>query len=212
MTSEQYVYWCQGFVELTGGVHPTPEQWKMIREHLALVFTKVTPPLEDPKILLADGPPKQLDLLNEGPICGKAQQRKEEPSYCKSDHSRDHTKLELKDEDLKSIKISSGLIGGWSEKKIFITISSKPSFTAKSYSYYPFHSYADSSYRAAQENLLKSIGVEWDREEVFCVVDNSLKPKETELNNLAGSSDHLTSLHPRFPGIVNVGVRSPLIC
>ena len=70
MTSEQYVYWCQGFVELTGGVRPTPEQWKMIKEHLALVFTKVTPPLELNSIRF-DGP------------SGKPSGRKEvSPTYC----------------------------------------------------------------------------------------------------------------------------------
>ena len=46
MTSENFTYWLQGFTELSNGAHPTPEQWKMIKEHLALVFIKVTPPLE----------------------------------------------------------------------------------------------------------------------------------------------------------------------
>jgi hypothetical protein len=50
MSPENFAYWCQGFVELTGGAHPTPEQWKMIKEHLGLVFTKVTPPLTTPKV------------------------------------------------------------------------------------------------------------------------------------------------------------------
>lgn len=44
MTPEQFTYWLQGYAELTDEV-PTAEQWQSIREHLATVFTKVTPSL-----------------------------------------------------------------------------------------------------------------------------------------------------------------------
>lgn len=43
MNAEQFVYWLQGYTELTCGKEPTLEQWKMIREHLRTVFTKITP-------------------------------------------------------------------------------------------------------------------------------------------------------------------------
>lgn len=46
MTSEQFAYWLNGYSELNGGAIPNPAQWQMIREHLATVFLKVTPPLE----------------------------------------------------------------------------------------------------------------------------------------------------------------------
>lgn len=42
MTSEQFAYWLQGFVELNGS-EPTAEQWQSIKEHLKTVFVKVTP-------------------------------------------------------------------------------------------------------------------------------------------------------------------------
>ncbi|ALH82896.1 hypothetical protein [Sphingopyxis macrogoltabida] len=42
MGAEQFAYWLQGFAELNAEP-PTPEQWQSIREHLAAVFTKVTP-------------------------------------------------------------------------------------------------------------------------------------------------------------------------
>jgi len=42
MNSEQFVYWLQGFSEIEGA-SPTPKQWKIIQDHLNLVFTKVTP-------------------------------------------------------------------------------------------------------------------------------------------------------------------------
>lgn len=45
MTPEQFAYWLQGFAELSGVAVPTTEQWKSIREHLATVFEKVTPPV-----------------------------------------------------------------------------------------------------------------------------------------------------------------------
>lgn len=47
MTPEQFCYWMQGFSELNTAP-PTPEQWQSIREHLALVFNKVTPPVAMP--------------------------------------------------------------------------------------------------------------------------------------------------------------------
>lgn len=47
MTPEQFCYWLQGFGELSADP-PSPEQWKAINEHLAAVFTKVTPPLKIP--------------------------------------------------------------------------------------------------------------------------------------------------------------------
>lgn len=40
-----FAYWLQGYVEM-GGQCPTEYQWKMIKEHLALVFNKVTSQLE----------------------------------------------------------------------------------------------------------------------------------------------------------------------
>lgn len=47
MTPEQFCYWLQGFSELQSPsiTAPTVEQWQMIREHLATVFNKVTPPM-----------------------------------------------------------------------------------------------------------------------------------------------------------------------
>lgn len=43
MEPQQFTYWLQGFVELNGGQHPTPEQWAMICEHLQTVYVKITP-------------------------------------------------------------------------------------------------------------------------------------------------------------------------
>ena len=41
MTSQEFTYWLQGYAEL-GGDAPTKEQWNIIKEHLGLVFNKVT--------------------------------------------------------------------------------------------------------------------------------------------------------------------------
>ena len=43
MTSEQFTYWLQGYVELNGTA-PTEAQWASIKEHLQLVFKKETSP------------------------------------------------------------------------------------------------------------------------------------------------------------------------
>ena len=44
MTPEQFAYWFQGFAELSA-TPPTQEQWDSMREHVATVFRKVTPPV-----------------------------------------------------------------------------------------------------------------------------------------------------------------------
>ena len=41
MDATQFTYWLKGYTEL-GGACPTPEQWEVIKEHLDLVFSKVT--------------------------------------------------------------------------------------------------------------------------------------------------------------------------
>jgi len=45
MTSEQFCYWLQGFVEITGQ-QPTKKQWQDITNHLKTVFNKVTPDIK----------------------------------------------------------------------------------------------------------------------------------------------------------------------
>jgi hypothetical protein len=47
MTPEQFAYWLNGFAELSP-MPPSQEQWQSIREHLATVFKKVTPPVAGP--------------------------------------------------------------------------------------------------------------------------------------------------------------------
>ena len=49
MKSENFVYWLQGFFELTDTEELTKEQVKMIKEHLQLVFDKQTSTLEELK-------------------------------------------------------------------------------------------------------------------------------------------------------------------
>lgn len=44
MSPQRFCDWLQGFAEL-GGSPPSIGQWNMIKEHLALVYNKVTPPL-----------------------------------------------------------------------------------------------------------------------------------------------------------------------
>ena len=64
MTPEQFCYWMQGFVELSGGNVPTPEQWTSIGEHLQQVFNKKTPPIKitpAPEVNPAQVPPFNPD-------------------------------------------------------------------------------------------------------------------------------------------------------
>lgn len=42
MTPEQFAYWLQGFAEVSDR-SPNVHEWKIIKDHLATVFKKVTP-------------------------------------------------------------------------------------------------------------------------------------------------------------------------
>jgi hypothetical protein len=42
MTAEQFIYWIQGFFELSGATALNEEQVKVIKEHIALVLEKKT--------------------------------------------------------------------------------------------------------------------------------------------------------------------------
>ena len=44
MTPEQFCYWLNGYTELSNSP-PNLVQWESIKQHLATVFTKVTPPV-----------------------------------------------------------------------------------------------------------------------------------------------------------------------
>jgi hypothetical protein len=51
MDALSFAYWLQGFSELNPDLPaPSPEQWKSIKEHLQLVFAKVTPPMRGPVV------------------------------------------------------------------------------------------------------------------------------------------------------------------
>lgn len=67
MTPEQFCYWMQGFVELSGGNPPTTDQWTSIGEHLQQVFNKKTPPIKitpAPEVNPAQVPPFNPDRPN----------------------------------------------------------------------------------------------------------------------------------------------------
>ena len=41
MSPENFVYWCHGWSEINGGAAPTPAQWQIIVDHLAIVKADV---------------------------------------------------------------------------------------------------------------------------------------------------------------------------
>ena len=55
MTPKDFCYWLQGYAEL-GAPPPTAEQWEVIKDHLQLVFTKVTPDRQLPAAPILPGP------------------------------------------------------------------------------------------------------------------------------------------------------------
>lgn len=43
MNSQEFAYWLQGFVELQDSDSISDKQWLVIKDHLKLVFDKMTP-------------------------------------------------------------------------------------------------------------------------------------------------------------------------
>lgn len=76
MTPEQFAYWFQGFAELSP-TPPTPEQWQSIREHVATVFKKVTPPVADPAEQLKPTPIPISDIAKHFERIAKERRDKE---------------------------------------------------------------------------------------------------------------------------------------
>lgn len=59
MRAEDFAYWLQGFFEMTDSKTLTEKQVQMVKEHLALVFTKTTG--EKKSTLLTDATTKVFD-------------------------------------------------------------------------------------------------------------------------------------------------------
>lgn len=61
MTPERFTEWLHGWTELEEGKCPSEEQWKMIMDHLNLVYNKVTPERDDipTDYLDKSNPPKE---------------------------------------------------------------------------------------------------------------------------------------------------------
>lgn len=66
MTPEQFTYWLQGFFEISDTDSLTNKQVQIIRDHLNLVFNKVTPDRGKGEII--KGP--NLEKQNMCPACG----------------------------------------------------------------------------------------------------------------------------------------------
>lgn len=43
MTPEEFCRWLKGYVEISGSTTISPQQWLVIKDHLNLVYNKVTP-------------------------------------------------------------------------------------------------------------------------------------------------------------------------
>lgn len=90
--------------------------------------------------------------------------------------------------------------------KIFITISRVPHFNAKSYS-----CYRGDDDKRLQGQLLTQLGVPSSPDKTYLLVDNTLNPRETDMNHLTGSSTHLVQ-PGRTYGLYNVGLGPSLYC
>lgn len=76
MDHSSFCYWLHGYMELTNGAHPTPQQWETIKDHLELIFNKVTPNRFNDKerpTYRALTTPSSNPIDQEGLLCGGVQ-------------------------------------------------------------------------------------------------------------------------------------------
>lgn len=62
-TPQDFVYWLQGFVEIADSDTISEKQWLIIKDHLKLVFDKVTPDRKVDFKMPITTPPKLSDLI-----------------------------------------------------------------------------------------------------------------------------------------------------
>lgn len=72
MTAEQFCYWLQGYFEMTENATLSPNQILMIKDHLGLVFNKVTPDLGQPPMVTTPLHPGAFMPLDPDVICANA--------------------------------------------------------------------------------------------------------------------------------------------
>lgn len=83
MTPEQFCYWLQGYFELSSEERPQlyAEQTRIVRDHLALVFEKVTPKLGMVMTTSETWDSTAIPPSNEPNICGVAVSPKSRTEY-----------------------------------------------------------------------------------------------------------------------------------
>lgn len=90
MSPESFTYWLQGYFEISDSNNLSPQQVQIIRDHLALVFEKVTPDRKDDNLgwQVLD---TRFTGVSTNPLCGQEidwtklpqmKPYKEETRYC----------------------------------------------------------------------------------------------------------------------------------
>lgn len=67
---KSFVYWLNGFFELSGATTLNEQQVQVVKEHLALVMTKTTPSIVSPYPVYPSNPMPSDKLYPLGPKCG----------------------------------------------------------------------------------------------------------------------------------------------
>jgi len=81
MLSTEFTFWLQGYFEISDSNNLSPQQVQIIRDHLALVFEKVTPDRKEYELLYTE-----FTGVTSKPLGGidwtKIRTPKEETRYC----------------------------------------------------------------------------------------------------------------------------------
>ncbi len=204
MTPEQFVYWLQGYNEISQSP-PSPAQWQVIVDHLESVFTKVTPirSLTASNVIHTSPTPACVPArsigspVSVGSVAPNAQ-RPPEPSGV------------FPTLNFTMPPGPSGVLFPLDNRNkgyCYVTITENPRWSESSAS-----SYWGDDRTAIIKTLNDTLRVNLNPEKTYVVVSNSLNPKTANVDNLRGEGNHLHGFSKTAPGIQNIGLGESLIC
>lgn len=96
MTSEQFVYWLQGYLELSGAKEFNEQQVQAIKDHIQLVMKKVTPNINPyPNVMYTPTTSDKIDLYPNGPM-GTPKNPYKFETFCTLVNTTDETLSDIK--------------------------------------------------------------------------------------------------------------------
>jgi len=185
MDTNSFAWWLHGFFEISESNTLSEKQVQVIKDHLDLCFSKVTPDR-------SEKPPFQT-------YCSKVE----------STVSPTKTAYEALAAQVSSLASGTyyprGYFGPENSHDYYVTVSKNPNFDRVRYSAYTSNGIITNSVRAG----LETAGMTGN---FMLTIDDSLNPTGQYAKGLVGDKDMIRGLPIQGPGLVNIGYGTALAC